>query len=158
MTVTVTVTVTVMRCLTNLLRTSVKLEVPTDSIDDSELEHICSMRVNCSIERGMTTVDQTKYIEKKAAHFGFTGDGHVYTVPMEQNFTLDDQPAVVDNERVVLARSLNGLLIYQTRVYPCSKLATVVTNPTEGDVSAMRRVLQYLYDTRETRLTFMGGA
>jgi hypothetical protein len=137
----------------------VKREVP---IDVSELEHICGMRVKCDIERGVTTVDQTEYIEKKAAQFGVTGDGHVYTMPMEQNFTLDDRPAVVDNKRVALARSLNGLLIYATLTrpeckYPCSKLATVVTNPTEGDVSAMRRVLQYLYDTRETRLTFKRG-
>jgi hypothetical protein len=137
----------------------VKREVP---IDVSELEHICDMRVKCDIERGVTTVDQTESIEKKAAQFGVTGDGHVYTMPMEQNFTLDDWPAVVDNERVAWARSLNGSLIYATLTrpeckYPCSKLATVVTNPTEGDVSAMRRVLQYLYNTRETHLTFKRG-
>ncbi len=110
----------------------------------------------------MTTVDQTEYIEKQAAQFGVTSDGHVYTIPEEQNFTLDDRPAVVDNERVALARSLNGSLIYATLTrpackYPCSKLATEVTDPTEGDVSAMRRVLQYLNDARQTRLTFKRG-
>ena len=42
-------------------------------------KHICGMRVKCDIERGVTTVDQTKYIEKKAGQFGVTGDGHVYT-------------------------------------------------------------------------------
>jgi hypothetical protein len=53
-------------------------------------------------------------------------------MPMEQNLTLDDWPAEIGNERVVLARSLNGSLIYVTLTrpeckYQCSKLATVVT-------------------------------
>jgi hypothetical protein len=127
--------------------------------------HVSDLWYACEVqfERGATTVDQTEYVEKKAAQFGITGDGHVYyTMPMEQNFTLDDWPAVVDNKRVALARLLNGSLICATLTrpeckYPCSKLATVVTNPTEGDVSAMRRVLQYLYHMRETQLTFKLG-
>ena len=137
----------------------VEREVP---IAVSELEYICGLRVKRDIEHGETYVDQQEYIERKAAMFGITSDGYVYNTPMECNFKLGDRPAKVDTELVKEARSLVGSLIYATLTrpeckYPCSKLASVVTNPTQDDMQAMRRVLQYLYDTRQTALKFKRG-
>ena len=128
----------------------------------TELEHICGLRVTRDVEHGVTYVDQAEYIEKKAAMYGVNGEGFVYTTPMETNFKLDDRPAKVDQERVSESRSIVGALIYATLTrpdckYACSKLASVVTNPTPADSDAMRRVLQYLYDTRTTPLKFVSG-
>jgi hypothetical protein len=58
---------------------------------------------------------------------------------------------------------LNGSLIYATPMRPdikyvCSKLASVAANQLPEDVTAMRRVLQYVYDTRNTCLTFKRGS
>jgi hypothetical protein len=60
------------------------------------------------------------------------------------------------------AREIMGSLIYATLTrpeckYACSKLSTVVTNPTEKDLQAMERVLQYLYNSRTTKLTYRAG-
>ena len=137
----------------------VKREVP---ITVSELEHICGMRVKYDMEKGVTTVDQTEYIQKKADVYGIKDEGYVYNTPMDCNFKLGERPKEVDHKLVQDARSLCGSLIYATLTrpeckYPCSKLASVVTNPTADDMSAMRRVLQYLYDTRNTCLTFKRG-
>jgi hypothetical protein len=134
-------------------------EVP---ITVSELEHICGMRVSYDREKGVTCVDQTEYIEKKAAVFGIKEEGCVYSTPMDQNFKFSERPETADPALVELARSLCGSLIYATLTrpdckYPCSRLASIVTNPTPEDISALRRVLQYLYDTRETCLTFKRG-
>ena len=128
----------------------------------SELENICGLRVRRDMERGETCVDQQEYIEKKAALFGVNNTGRVYNTPMEDNFKLGERPAKVDPELVTEARSLVGSLIYATLTrpdckYACSKLSSVVVNPTHDHVSAMRRVLQYLYDTRETVLKFKHG-
>jgi hypothetical protein len=114
------------------------------------------------MENGVTTVDQTEYIEKKASVYGISDTGYVYNTPMECNFKLGERPAAVDPALVEEARSLCGSLIYATLTrpdckYPCSKLASVVTNPRLEDMHAMRRVLQYLYDTRDTCLTFKRG-
>jgi hypothetical protein len=81
---------------------------------------------------------------------------------MDQNFKFGERPEKPDPELVELARSLCGSLIYGTLMrpeckYQCSRLASVVTNPKPDDIDAMRRVLQYLYDTRETCLTFKRG-
>ena len=137
----------------------VKREVP---IAVTDLKYICGLCVKCDAVSGVTTVDQTEYIEKKAALLGVKGEGFVYNTPMEQSFKFGDRPAVVNPELVAEARSLNGSLIYATLTrpdvkFPCSKLATVVTNPTESNLHAMHRVLQYLYDTRDTCLTFKRG-
>ena len=137
----------------------VEREVP---IVVSELEHICGLRVKRDIERGITYVDQQEYIERKAAVFGITDNGYVYNTPMECNFKLGDRPEKADPELVKEARSIVGSLIYATLTrpeckYACSKLASVVTNPTQDDIKAMRRVLQYLYDTRQTSLKFKRG-
>ena len=137
----------------------VEREVP---IAVSELEHICGLRVRRDLERGVTYVDQEEYIEKKADMFGVKSEGYVYNTPMESNFKLGDRPAKADPELVKEARSMVGSLIYATLTrpdckYACSKLASVVTNPTQDDLTAMRRVMQYLYDTRKTALTFKRG-
>jgi transposase InsO family protein len=137
----------------------VKREVP---ITVSDVEHICGMRVKYDMDKGVTTVDQTEYIEKKARVYGIGDSGYVYNTPMECNFKLGDRPDEVDLELVDEARSMCGSLIYATLTrpeckFPCSKMASVVANPTPDDINAMRRVLQYLYDTRNTCLTFRRG-
>ncbi len=110
----------------------VQREVP---IAVTDLEYICGLRVKCDAASGVTTVDQTEYIENKAALFGIKGEGFVYNTPMEQGFKFSDRPESVNPEFVAEARSLNGSLIYATLTlpdvkFPCSKLASVVTNPT----------------------------
>jgi hypothetical protein len=137
----------------------IQREVP---ITVRDLEHICGMRVKYDMDKGVTTVDQTEYIEKKASVYGISDDGYVYNTPMESNFKLGDRPATADPKLVEVARAMCGSLIYATLTrpeckFPCSKLASVVTNPTPDDIHAMRRILQYLYDTRETCLTFRRG-
>ena len=137
----------------------VKRHVP---IDVADLEHICGLRVTRDLRNGTISVDQTEYIEQKASQFGITEGGHVYKTPMETDFKLGERPATADVGLVKLARSLNGSLIYATLTrpeckYPCSKLASITINPTEDDTNAMRRVLKYLYDTRNTKLTFTKG-
>ena len=52
-----------------------------------------------------------------------------------------------------------GSLIYATLTrqeckYACSKLSSVVTNPTDKDIQAMKRVLRYLYGSMGTKLVF----
>ena len=138
----------------------VKNHVP---IAVTDLQHICGLRVTRDMVNGVTKVDQSEYIEKKAKLFGIKGEGYVYNTPMECEFKLGERPAKADPKLVTEARSLNGSLIYATLTrpdvkYPCSKLATIVTNPTADDLSSMRRVLQYLYDTRDTCLTYKRGA
>ncbi len=53
----------------------------------------------------VTTVDQTEYIEKKAALFGIKGEDFVYNTPMEQGFKFGDRPELVNPEFVAEARS-----------------------------------------------------
>ena len=128
----------------------------------SELQHVAGMRVTRN-DDGSVSVDQQEYIEKKAAHFGCNGCvGKWPKTPMCDKFRLGDRPEVVDQKRVALAREIVGSLIYATLTrpdikYPCSKLASVVTNPTEDDIEAMKRVLRYLYFSRKTKLVFKPG-
>jgi hypothetical protein len=128
----------------------------------TDLEHICGLRVRRDLSLGVTYVDQTEYIENKATVFGITGNGYVFNTPMESNFKLGERPKDADAKLVTEARSIVGSLIYATLTrpdckYACSKLASVVTNPIPDDICAMRRVLQYLYDTRHTCLKFTRG-
>ncbi len=115
------------------------------------------------MELGVTYVDQTEYIENKAAVFGITSNGYVYNTPMENNFKLSETRSKVANTKLVSdARALVGALIYATLTrpdckYACSVLARVVTNSTVDEINAMCRVLQYLYDTRHTPLKFTRG-
>ncbi len=51
----------------------------------TDLEHICGLRVRRDLSLGVTYVDQTEYIENKAAVFGITGNGYVFNTPMESN-------------------------------------------------------------------------
>jgi hypothetical protein len=139
-------------CLKTLLRMV--------SVAVTELEHICGLRVQRDLLLCVMYVDQTEYIENKAAVFGITGNGFVYNMPMESNFKLGERPEMVDPELVTEARLIVGLLIYSmlTRPdckYACSKLASVVANPIPDDIGAMCKVLQYLYDTWHTCLKFM---
>jgi hypothetical protein len=137
-----------------------KRELP---IAVSDLEYICGLRVRRDLELGVTYVDQTEYIDNKAALFGVTDNGYVYSTPMENNFKLSEtRPKVADPALVSEARALVGSLIYATLTrpdckYACSVLARIVTNPTTDEIHAMRRVLQYLYDTRHTPLKFTRG-
>ena len=131
-------------------------------IQVAPLEHVCGMRIR-RLDNGSMTVDQTEYIEKKAAQFKCDDPKMTrYTTPMSANFQFVPRPEVVDVKLVAKARELMGSLIYASITrpdckYPCSKLASVVTNPTEDDILAMRRVLRYLYVTRNSPLVFTPG-
>jgi hypothetical protein len=108
---------------------------------------------------GSTSVDQTEYIEKKARLFKCDGPGRTPATPMDVAYKVGKRPENPDKDRVALARSLMGSLIYATITrqeckYACSKLATTMTNPTEQDIKAMKRVLRYLYGTRNTVMCF----
>jgi hypothetical protein len=128
----------------------------------SSLKHVAGMRVTRN-DDGSVSVDQEEYIEKKAVLFGCnTCSGKWPKTPMCDKFRLGARPDVVNLKHVSRARELVGSLIYATLTrpdikYPCSKLASVVTNPTEDDMEAMERVLRYLYVSRKTKLTFRPG-
>ncbi len=121
-------------------------EVP---VTVSDLGYICGLHVRRDLGNGVTCVDQTEYIENKAALFCVTDKGYVYTTPMENNFRLSETwPKAANPALVSKARSLVGSLIYATLTRPdyehaCSVLARVVTNPTVDEIHAMHRVLQY---------------
>jgi hypothetical protein len=139
-------------------RTFVEERLP---ITVTPLEHVAGMRVKQNPD-GSISVDQQEYIEKKAEAFGCKG-GRRCNTPMCESFKLGSRPSIVDAGRVKYARQLMGTLIYATLTrpeckYACSKLASVVTNPSKADIAAMERVLRYLYFTRETALKFKPGS
>ena len=129
----------------------------------SPVETICGMHVVRNAD-GSISVDQKEYIEKKAAAFDCVSQrGRAVLSPMSERFVLGPRPDVPDLSLVAHARELMGSLIYATLTrpeckYACSKLASVVTNPTEVDIGAMKRVLRYLYASRSTSLTFRPGS
>lgn len=88
--------------------------------------------------------------------------GHPLANAMNNVFKFGPRPEVADQKLISYARELMGSLIYATLTrpdckYSCSKLASVVTTPTEEDIDAMEKVLKYLYATRSTALTFRPG-
>jgi hypothetical protein len=131
-------------------------------IAECELETICGMRV-LRHDDGAISVDQKEYIEKKAKAFKCDdGRGRDVCSPMNNVFKFGPRPEVADQKLISYARELMGSLIYATLTrpdckYSCSKLASVVTTPTEEDIDAMEKVLKYLYATRSTALTFRPG-
>ena len=131
-------------------------------ITECPLEVICGMKV-VKAPDGSISIDQSEYIEKKAKAFNCLGGGRRVFSPMDQRFELTEfRPTVPDTKLVSYARELMGSLIYATLTrpdckYACSKLASVVTNPTSDEISAMERVLKYMYATRNTALTFRPG-
>ena len=127
----------------------------------SPVETICGMTVKRHAD-GSITVNQQEYIEKKALAFDCTWSGRSVFTPMSDTFVLGPRPEVADKKLVSLARELMGSLIYATLTrpeckYACSKLASIVTNPTLVDIGAMKRVLRYLYASRTTSLCFRPG-
>ncbi len=78
---------------------NVRREVP---VAVTELKYICGLRVSRDVSLGVMYVDQTEYIENKAAVFGITSDGFAYKTPMEENFKLGQQPTEADPELVTL--------------------------------------------------------
>lgn len=130
-------------------------------ISESPLDTICGMRVVRNAD-GSTSIDQQEYIEKKAKAFNCEVQGTPFKSPMASDFKLGVRPEVPDKELVSYARELMGSLIYATLTrheckYACSKLASVAVNPTRSDISAMERILKYLYASRYTKLTFKKG-
>jgi hypothetical protein len=131
-------------------------------ITSQPLEHICGLRVVRDMVAGTTKIDQTEYIAMKAAAFGVDGAGRDYKTPMEADFKLGPRPEEPDSNMVSEARSILGSIIYGTITrpeckFPCSKLSTIATNPVKSDISAMKRVLRYMYQTKDTTLTFRRG-
>ena len=119
---------------------------------------MCGLRVTRDPD-GSTYVDQAEYIEKKAKAFGCDGPGRFFKTPMAPGFKPGPRPEVADSSKVTLARELMGSLIYATLTwqeckYACSKLSSVVTNPTDKDIQAMKRVLRYLYGSMDTKIKF----
>ena len=127
----------------------------------SPVETICGMTVGRHAD-GSITVNQQEYIEKKAKAFGCAGGGRMVYTPMDSKFELGPRPEHVDKKLVAEARELMGSLIYATLTRPdckfaCSRLASIVTNPIADDITAMKRVMRYLYDTRTSCLRFRPG-
>ena len=125
------------------------------------LEHMCGLKV-VRKDDGSIEVDQQEYIEKKAAVYECMS-GKWFQTPIESNFVLGPRPDVADKKLVDLARELMGSLIYATLTRPdckfaCSKLASVVINPTPADITAMKRILRYLYVTRTTKVIYRPGS
>jgi Reverse transcriptase (RNA-dependent DNA polymerase) len=127
----------------------------------TDLEHVVGLRVTQATD-GSISVDQQEYIEKKAEMFGVDKDTKQYKTPMEVGFMLGPRPETVNKAHVTIARELMGSLIYSTLTRPdikfaCSKLASIVLNPSTDDLKAMRRILRYLYLSRFTKMTFRQG-
>ena len=85
------------------------------------------------------SVDQQEYIERKASMFGCDDKGSKIQSPMCARFMLDPRPEMPNSKMISYAREIMGSLIYATLTrleckYACSKLSTVVTNPTEKDL------------------------
>ena len=132
-------------------------------ITECPLDTICGMRITPNADSSIL-INQQEYIEKKADAFHQNGTkGSWIMSPMSAQFKLDDlRPETPDSNRVSYAQELMGSLIYATLTrpeckYACSKLSSVVTNPTVKEVKAMERVLKYLYNSRTTKLTFRAG-
>jgi hypothetical protein len=131
-------------------------------ITEGPLDTICGMKVTRNSD-GSISVDQSEYITKKAEAFKCDKkQGKVFRSPMDTKFILDPRPEVADKAMVKYARELMGSLIYATLTrhdckYACSKLASAASNPTRRDIVAMERILQYMYASRETPLTFRKG-
>jgi len=140
------------------------LPIMENPVSVTELTNICGVEIERDPETGSIKCRQTEMIEKVAARYGIETEGRRYDTPMEYNYkpsNSKDRPVVPDEERVQLARSLVGSLVYLTITRPeirfaCSKLARVVQNPTEKEIDAMQRVVKYLYDTGRTPLMFSG--
>ena len=133
-------------------------------IQVAPVEYVCGMRIRKQAD-GSYTVDQTEYITKKAIRYECDGvKMRRHSTPMDSNFEIESpRPTEVDTQLVSVARELVGSLIYATITrhdckFACSKLSSVVTNPTRNDIRAMKRVLRYLYITRDTTLTFRPGS
>jgi hypothetical protein len=127
-------------------------------ITECPLDTICGMRVIRNADASIS-IDQQEYIEKKASMYGCDTEGSKIWSPMCTQFKLDSRPEMPDPKMISYAREIMGSLIFATLTHPeckyaCSKLSTVVTNPTEKDLRAMERVLQYLYNSRNTKLTY----
>mmetsp|Transcript_9686 Transcript_9686/g.18808 ORF Transcript_9686/g.18808 Transcript_9686/m.18808 type:complete len:1192 (+) Transcript_9686:600-4175(+) len=140
------------------------LPLMKEPVTVTELEMVCGVALDYDEKAGTLKCSQTGMIEKVVAKYGIDLGGKVVESPMASDYVASkERPEVPDEERVSLARSLVGSLIYLTITrpeirYACSKLARVVTNPTEVEIAAMKRVMRYLYDTRHTPLMFRRGA
>jgi hypothetical protein len=107
----------------------------------TDLEHVVGLRVTKSTD-GSISVDQQEYIEKKAAVFGVDKDVTKCKTPMAVGHMLGPRPETPNKGHVKLARELMGSLIYATLTRPdikfaCSKLASIVLNPSVEDLDAM---------------------
>ena len=126
------------------------------------LDTIAGMRVRCCSD-GTITVDQEEYIVSKAQQFKCTAGSEKIFCPMGPTFQVGPKPEIIDTARVEMARKIVGSCIWATLTrqdikFSCSRLASVVTCPTLRDIAGMRRILQFLYHTRSTKLVFSPGS
>lgn len=117
-------------------------------------------------ERGVLMLDQKHLIEVGCKRFGISDDTKPVTSPMEPGriITRDDCPSPHASEAdVSLMRSMVGTLGYIANIsrpllkQAVSALSRVADNPAPEHLADARRVLIYLYHTRDIPLVFKVG-
>ena len=109
------------------------------------------------------TLSQTAYIVDTFHASGVEAKPCVKT-PAPVGWVIDkrDMPKVPDPERVKYFRSIYGRVLHIARctrpdcMWVCSEIGRVASSPSEAHVNVLKRVVQYLYNTRGLGLRYGG--
>ena len=128
-----------------------------------EPKKFVGFRIHYDRERGIMQLDQTDYIFKLAQMYGINKEDPT----IDRACTEEDRIALAegtpDEETVTLVRSMTGgmaWVAYGTRadVIAALKVATrTMHKPTPELVAFLKRLLQFLFNTRADKLTFKRG-
>ena len=133
--------------------------------DLGKLSWFLGMKISQSGDCSTVSIDQSKYIEDVASKFGVT-DGTKYSTPMDENLKLSRQDAPKigspehDEASKLPYKELIGCLLYisgKSRpdvTYAVHLLARFSMFPSLKSYNAALRVLSYLHQTKDEKLTY----
>ena len=126
---------------------------------EGTLDRFLAVNFSRSADGWCWTACLSSYIEKIAVRFGLT-ETRVYKTPMEPGFVLteDDFKEEPTEEMKSLMRSLIGSIGFATTAlrydaaYAVSVLSRHLVRPCQKVIDAAKRVIMYLYATRDFRI------
>ena len=136
-------------------------------ITHSDLDFYLGMSVERNVQERTISLGQEALLDKLAEKFDWLqpmAARKTFTVPVapEASFSKESMPSEPCKERIDLARSMIGTMLYlsmKTRpdlAQATAMMSRVDSNPSEDHVMAMKQLCVYAYNSRKQKLVFRG--
>jgi len=130
--------------------------------DQGDLSWYLGVNISHNLSRGVTTLNQTQFINTMLKRFNMEGCNPI-TTPAEPNSHLlkSDQPTVPNKALTRDYQRLVGGLMYLSSFtrpdisYSINQCAKFMANPGATHIAAAKRILRYLAGTRHLGLTYL---